>query len=357
MCVAAPILTGETSVIALLDPSPRGAGRHSQILRVAEAFRLASPSIHLSVCRPQDIAFSTSHASIAGRRLTALLAFPHARSHIPLQALRRAVRRGVVTNAPGAFGALGCKDLLEYALCAHGRLTGHSVPRPETYVLPGALASLAVASLHRRGLPAIIKPANGARAEGVEVLPPGAAAAPRRTDETVVVQALAREPLLVTGRKADLRVYCVVTPGRARAARRIGPTLVRVAPAPYRCGAMTAEVTNTSYRRRLGLPPAIHPMEAIPELAPIRGATLGLIETLVDDVGSLCRPDGGRPRAMLWGLDVLPHFDSGRLELLLLEINVYPLLFRGDPLCDDLVRAMLGREYLPLLLERAQAIP
>jgi hypothetical protein len=58
-------------------------------------------------------------------------------------------------------------------------------------------------------------------------------------------------------------------------------------------------------------------------------------------------------RFLLWGLDVFPKLTRRGVELYLLEVNVYPQLFRGAQSCDRQVDEMLHSYYLPALLRGA----
>jgi hypothetical protein len=270
-----------------------------------------------------------------------------------------AARRGAATNAPGVDGRFGRKDQLEFALRLYTRATGRRVARPETYAVPASQLDVVVASFAAQGAACVVKPANGARGEGIAVVEAGSAA-PAIAAGDVVVQELVEEPLMVDGCKADLRCYVLINSARPVASRRVGPVLARLAPAPYVPGLPEAEIANTAHRRRLGLPPAIHPLDEL------RAVPAALQRTLIAELDDLIAEllaahawwagehgDGQPPRVLLWGLDVAVTLRGGP-RVLLLEVNPHCQLFRGVAACDALVAEMLRREFLPTLLEAAR---
>jgi hypothetical protein len=324
---------GEQPAVALVAP---GRGRNPELARIARALRPAA------VVRPDE-------EVTAG----AVLHFPASGHRDANAAVARrvadAARSGLATNAAGADARWGRKDELELLLRAYERATGRAVRRPETIVAAGPQIPAVVASFAARGLECIVKPANRSRGEGHAIVPAGASPVPA-VRGGAVVQRLATAPLLIAGHKADLRCYALVDCGRPERSRRVGPAIVRLAPAPYIRGRADAEITNGAWRRRLGLPPATFLLERAPGIdeALVRRLAAGL-DALTGDLLDAHRwwagERGGR-RVLLWGLDVLATPGG---ELSLLEINVHPRLFRGEPHCDAAVAEMLRTVYLPAL--------
>ena len=286
----------------------------------------------------------------------AMLAFPSASPGAAARAARflaRAAYGGIASNYSSRDARWGFKDQLEQRLCAHERAGGERVPRPATIVVPALAAQLAVDSLRARGCGAVIKPSNGARGEGIVI---GQAPVSRAADP-VVVQELVESPLVVASRKIDVRCYVVVVPGDPARSRRIGPILIRIASALYRRGEPAAEITNTAMRARLGMKPAIAPLENVAELSRRAEELRARVDSTVQGLLAACHAVSriGRRRAMLWGLDVaVAHHDS-RIWAGLLEVNVYPRLFRGEPTSDASVAHMLADDYLPELLASSAA--
>ena len=285
------------------------------------------------------------------------------RNSIVARIMSESSRRGIVTNAQGFDGRWGRKDQLEFALRSHTRSTGRKVPRPETFVVLEPQIPNVLKSFAGRGLDCVIKPANRARGEGVQIMRPSTPWEPSSNKGNFIIQELVQEPLLVNGHKADLRCYILIDTGRKGASRRLSPVFVRLASVPYMRGKEVAEITNTSYRRQLGLPPAIYPLEqmdVIPEvtrkavLAGLDKLTKELIEARFWWAESLAIQDTGYPesrRVIVWGLDVIASQTSAGIQLYLLEVNVYPQLFRGSHICDRAVEDMLRYSYLPALLD------
>ena len=272
--------------------------------------------------------------------------------------LYEVARQGVTTNSPGPLGRLGRKDQLEYALRWYVRATGRRVRRPETHPSIGACVKAAVLAFGNRDC--ILKPANSGGGRGIRLvdsvdsidgdIDPGA---------QFVVQELLRNPLLLEGFKADLRCYLLITPADRSRSRRIGPVLVRTAPVPYTRLLPAAEITNTSFRRRLGLEASIRPFEVAfaneQSLATaLRSDIEKICEAIVDFVFAWrdehLSVSPFPSQALLWGIDLLACGRPVANQLNLLEINMYPQLYRSDDICDALVDEMLVTEYLPELL-------
>jgi hypothetical protein len=139
----------------------------------------------------------------------------------------------------------------------------------------------------------------------------------------------------------------------------VGPILVRSAPVPYQPLLSEAEITNTSFRKRLGLAPSIRPLELALVHDPafcgtLRAEVERVCESILDFVfawrDEFAAVDPPAWQAMLWGIDLLSSGPAGARKLQLLEINIYPQLHRNDETCDALVDTMLVDDYLPELL-------
>jgi RimK-like ATP-grasp domain/Tubulin-tyrosine ligase family len=264
--------------------------------------------------------------------------------------------RGVLTNLAGRHGSWWRKDRLEFGLRAYTRATGRLVRRPQTFVVTGSQVAGVLDAFARRGLSCIVKPATGTAGEGLQIVQPGGVAL-ALADVNYVVQELPASPLLVGDKKVDLRFYLQIDTTARRASRRLPPVFVRPAPAPFEPGRLVSEVTNTAYRERLNLPVAIRPLEAVDEWSPeLRAWIRGELDAISDELlDALFWAFGRGPRrALLWGLDALPVLGETGPELQLLELNVYPTLYRGDPVCDDTVDAMLRYGYGASLLGAAR---
>lgn len=277
------------------------------------------------------------------------------RQAIVASLLAEAARRGVVTNAPGPDGRWGRKDHLEFFLRHFARATGRTVRRPETYVVDGAQASLVLASLAARGLDAIVKPANKARGEGHLLVARASARALTLPAGTVVIQELLAAPLLVDGRKCDLRAYLRIDEAGSR---RLEPVFARLALAPYQRGTPDAELTNTAHRRRSGFPPAIYRLDDLTGLNPTLRQQIHLrLDELLGDLLAAHRwwrqshGVAAERRTLLWGVDVGVKIEDDAPSLSLFEVNPHPQLFRGSHSCDRQVAEMLRDDYLPQLVE------
>ncbi len=229
-------------------------------------------------------------------------------------------RHGVPTNAPGPLGRLDRKDQLEYGLRWFARVSGLRIPRPETHPSTGAQVTATFAAFNGRDC--IVKPANSGGGCGLCIVPAGNVANTWfEPTATFVVQELVRDPLLLAGCKVDLRCYLLVTTLDRARSRRVGPILVRSAPVAYERLRPEAEITNTSFRRRLGLGPSIRPLESafaddVGFCQKLRGEVERVCEGVLDfvftwrDEHAATEPPASQ--VMLWGIDLLPLWSLRR---------------------------------------------
>jgi len=309
----------------------------------------------------------TESERIALTRLVSMGSRPTTtRSTLCALLLSEAAGRGVVTNSAGPLGRWGRKDHLEYALRWYERVSGRRIPRPRTFPVSGAQLEGALDYFARHGSASILKPANKARGEGVRVMPVQAVACPDVSyDQQFVVQELVKDPLLIDGFKTDLRVYVLVDSANGSSSRRLTPILVRTASARHAEAGDRAEITNTSYRRRHGLPVLIAPLDNCPGISAHEAQSItASVDVLTNELLNAVRTWGvahGQShdcewrsrRVMIWGLDiVLTTAPVVSKQPLLLEVNVYPQLYRGDATCDALIDEMLLEDYLPTYCRR-----
>jgi Tubulin-tyrosine ligase family len=277
--------------------------------------------------------------------------------------LLEASRRGLVTNAIGPDRRWGPKHQQESKLRRYEAATGRYVPRPSTYVgTPSQLPRL-ISQLARRTDMCIIKPAFGDRGRGIEIVSPDDWTAWTITEDCVILQELLSDPLLIDGHKADLRCYLLIDVDNVISSGRHGPIFVRRAPAAYRRGMVAAEVTNTDYRVRRGMPPDILPLDQVLSIDDrLRDAIVSQLEVLLCELTQVyfwdarCSRKGMTPqrvpnRVVLFGVDVLVTVSgSGQPALYFLEVNPLPAFYRGSIPCDIAIDEMLAGQYLPALL-------
>ena len=106
---------------------------------------------------------------------------------------------------------------------------------PRTFVLPadrGALERAAAAGLLRGGGALIVKPLNSSRGRGVKMVL-STAELPSDPAAKLLVQEYIERPLLLQGRKFDLRLYVAVTSFDPLRAYVFEQGLARFANAPY----------------------------------------------------------------------------------------------------------------------------
>ena len=271
-----------------------------------------------------------------------------------------ASRRGIVTNALGSSRSWGPKHTQELRLRKYEDATNQTVTRPTTYIAPPNEVRPFLGIFAERGETCLIKPSFGEGGRDFQIIRPGESFL--QSKRTVVVQRLIPDPLLVEGHKADIRFYLLIDAGNRRASGRLSPIFIRRAAVPYVPFSLPAEITNTSYRSRLGFPPDIRPLNLTPGIS---GSLYAEIITQLDSLA--CRLvdayfwNAGQElgdrygndvpnRAILFGIDVLVASPLNEPKLYFLESNPFPALFRGVPDCDEAVDEMLSREYLPHLI-------
>lgn len=285
-----------------------------------------------------------------------------ARHRIGAEILREAARRGLPTNVTSAESMWWRKDVLELGLRAYTRATGRSVARPPTFVVAGGQVPLAVEHFHAAGAGCLVKPVGGSGADGIEIVSAGGPRARHYPHGDFVVQRLVDDPVLVGGRKIDLRSYVLVDTLSRERSRWLRTVFARRAIARFSPAAERAELTNTSYRLRSGLVPSIVPLGALKGMPAqmrreIEAGIAAVVTELLDALfwWTDTAPERGarRPatrRILLWGLDFLASRRDGALDVQLLEINAYPLLYRGSPACDREVDALIRDAVAPELL-------
>jgi Tubulin-tyrosine ligase family len=272
--------------------------------------------------------------------------------------LHEAAHRHVVSNALDHDAAWGRKDQLEFILRAHARFTGEPVPRPETYVASLHQLPVILADFARRDLTCIVKPANGARGDGLRIVRPADQDGPLAVeDDCLVVQELVQAPLTLRGHKIDFRCYVMIDTADPHASQWCPPLFARIAGLPYERGLADAEITNCAYRARAGLAAGMFPLEHLHGLpAATRAALLDAVDALIDAViaarflrARAVAPSGEPRRVLLWGLDLIATEVNGEIAVHLLEVNVYPHLLIGSDTCDPAVADILGRAYVDVL--------
>jgi hypothetical protein len=277
--------------------------------------------------------------------------------------LWKASHRGLVTNALGPDKRWGPKHEQEFKLRRYEEASGKIILRPNTHVAGPSTLPRLLDRFAGRGEACIVKPAYSDGGRGITIV-----GSTERTPGTVnhrgtvVVQELLWHPLLVGGRKADLRCYLLLDVHNQGRSGQHGPIFVRRASAPYKRGALESEITNTAYRHRRGLPPDILPIEHVPSIR--RELRMAITAQLTSLLSELARayffdiessaewPGAGLAphRVALLGADVFVSLTPQGPIIYLLEVNPFPSLYRGSPQCDLAIDEMLATRYLPALL-------
>jgi hypothetical protein len=267
--------------------------------------------------------------------------------------------RGTATNANTSYQQWDAKDGLEYTLRAYEAYSGHTVKRPRTTVGLGREALYHITRLRQQGKDSIVKPAHGGLGRGIRTYQANGVTATRRLPRMqYVVQEVVQSPLLIRGRKADARVHALIDPENRARSRWIAPVLLRIGGVPYVPGRADAENLNYSYQRSHGLRPTIAPLSSIDGISgdrreEIREATRMLVTELIDAFFWFGRSFPRVPnRVFLWGIDAALVDTRNMVSALLLENNIRPQLYRGEPSCDRAMEDLLRDAHLGALLSR-----
>lgn len=272
--------------------------------------------------------------------------------------MAEASRRCVVTNAIGPR-LWGPKHELELRLRSYSRATGRRLSRPETFIAERTQLPTVLKSFARRGIDCIVKPAFGAWGAGSQALRPDSPWRPISDAKQFVVQRLVPHPLLLGGRKIDIRCHVLIDVDSRERCQLIAPVLVRRAGTAYLRSDDDAEINNLTYQRQRGLRSSILPLDEMAGIRePTRQAIMRGLEDLATDLidayffwvrsvrGS--HPEWIVPkRVLVWGIDVGISRTREGIALLLLENNTRPQLLRNAASCDRAVAAMLLSTYLP----------
>ncbi|MGO9080699.1 MAG: hypothetical protein ACLQDY_16910 [Streptosporangiaceae bacterium] len=277
------------------------------------------------------------------------------------QLLLEASRRGVVTNTNASlYPFWDAKHGLEFTLRRYGRLTGRDVRRPQTVSCVFAQVPLVLGALGREGADCIVKPTDGGRGRGLQVVPHGGSWSAASSSSRYVVQELVRDPLLLDGRKLDLRCHVLIDADSRARSGWVPPILARHGQTPYRRGTHDSENLNFSYRPSHAPRSRIAPLDDYAEFAPsLRQAISAEAKRISAELTAsyfACRRRraDGRPlvrnRVFLWGLDVGLTSAHDGVRALLLENNVRPQLLRGEPGCDAAMAGLITSFHVPAML-------
>jgi hypothetical protein len=261
---------------------------------------------------------------------------------------------GLVTNALGSSRSWGPKHIQELKLRRYESATGQLIVRPRTLIARPFELRAVLSRFSSRGKACLIKPAFGEGGRGFQIVRPGDAVP--QCENTVVVQQLIADPLLIEGHKADIRFYLLIDVNDERSSGRVGPVFLRRAAIPYIPQSLPAEITNTAYRLSRGLPPDMRILAEAPCVSPdlrnkIASELDSLARLLVDAWFRDAEANGNLVpnRVILFGIDALVASPLRSPRLYFLEWNPFPGLYRDLRNCDAAVDEMISRDYLPFL--------
>ena len=283
------------------------------------------------------------------------------RRQIVHQLLLEASRRGVVTNANADYESWDAKDGLEITLRRYEQASGQVIPRPLTYCVSAPQLPIIMQELSDKGILGIVKQAKGSLGRGLRIVSPGVSPGRRLPSGRYVVQELVTDPLLVDGRKADLRCHLLIDPESRQASRWVPPILLQVAGCPYAPGSLDAENANPLYQRRRGYDPLVVPLPEAAVLSArlrndIQAAVQMLSEQLIDAYFRLATDIGDdrvpRRRTFLWGFDVAVAAPHHQVRVYLLDNSTRPQLYWGQAACDQAMAALIRQHHLDALLHR-----
>lgn len=331
----------------LMQSLARHAGLKVRCAPVAECWS-DSPAIHFAgLLELNDRAVNAAPPELVAAGVTAAGACSH--NQLGRRLLAALGERGVSVNWERRVCGVGIKSTLEQRCVEHEAAGGVAVPRPRTQCLLRAGAAVPPLDAEWR----IAKRANGTRAEGLAILPHHEPTPPELFP--CVEQELLPSPLLIGGHKVDCRAYVLLWNRPAFGYTVSSYVRVRYAAAPYRRGLPEAEICSTSLARRNGFAPRLSHMAAVEaEESAAAGARAAVHAALDALMAMVARSVPPTPFFSIWGVDVaLVHAASEDIGARLLEVNVFPQIYNGDPAADDLTDAELVPELAACLLRHA----
>lgn len=178
-----------------------------------------------------------------------------------------------------------------------------------------------------------------------------------------MVQELLSDPLLVNGRKADVRCHLLIDCKRREASSWVPPIILQIAGCPYVRGTLDPENANPWYQRRRGYQPEVMPLPDASLLSArlrddIQGAVRLLSEQLIDTYLAMApsiADDRDIPRRVfLWGFDAALATPHGELRAYLLDNTTRPQLYWDQPACDQEMATLIGH-HLDAMLRRRRS--
>ena len=258
---------------------------------------------------------------------------------------------GVRTNYDPDATQLGVKSILEERCREYEESSGRRIPRPRTLVVDGDRDKESIVEFLRKFGPCIIKPHNLSRSRGVAILSSEDDVGQLELGSMChVVQELVDRPLLMGGCKTGLRVYLIVHDlKRSYSLSQVG--LVKVAPEPYRLGDPVAEIIGP-YEQRDGSWPPIYLLNELVASDDTRSAWESIRRSIDQTIDLFMESVSWRaglfhqrvPTTQIWGIDILVRESEGADEAILIEVNTFPQLYRGDTITDAAVDTVLRDE-------------
>lgn len=251
--------------------------------------------------------------------------------------------RGVLVNYDRDAARWGVKNVLEARCRRSEASSGRWVPRPRTELvrLPGDEREL-LEFVESNG-PCIVKPENSSRARGLFIIDSRSQlAALNLPGGGYVVQELVVNPATLYGRKFDLRAYVLLSNLEKTSYSIPKMILIRSAVEQYARGSLSSEVCSTSFAKRMGVRPALYLLEEMRrsqeetsvDWGAIRASTEEALDSLMAAVARRAETQPKLPSLTLWGIDLAVQNAAEGPRVLVLEVNPFPMLYRGDETSD-----------------------
>jgi tubulin-tyrosine ligase family protein len=259
--------------------------------------------------------------------------------------LREVGSRGMLVSYDQDASKWGIKSELEERCRAYELECGEHIPRPETAIVESsACPRTSILRFLRDNGPCVLKHYNSSRARGMQVLTSEDQVFDLKlAEDRYVVQELIDHPLTLEGFKIELRTFLIVHDLQEPGYVIPRTILVKSATQPYKKAQLDSEICNVSYSRRQGIAAPLRLLEdlsysstfaAIADWAAIKRSIHETVSSLMRAVAWRARSQEKVRVLLFWGLDLAIQVTKKGPKTLLLEINPFPTLYRGDDIVD-----------------------
>ena len=160
--------------------------------------------------------------------------------------------------------------------------------------------------------------------------------------------------LLLDRKKITFRIYVIISNLKVPIYSMPSLNVVKLAPRPYQEGTPESEICNTSYSKRLGLPPTSYVLdhrlvskETGVKWNLVKESINNTVNSFMHTVAWKARKLQRRSCLLLWGLDIIIQNIENKYYAILLEVNHFPQIYRNHPSTDLAMDKMLSKDFFP----------